>query len=229
MLGYKGYIYTVERQNQEKIVFRCKNRQCKGKLKQKRISINFSHWLGRCHTDPNMNTILSEPTERCHGPTIDQIPVIELKDRIKSRVLTSEEPTSNILYSEIKSFPLDAAGQVPQTDTLQRTIRRQRQTPKSQCRQSITWPFKTHKPWREFYFSWKRQLDYFYYHFEFINIEKMQALVRGWNIQSEKEIILLLLNHIWRYFRYVRMISINCLHYTHRLNHKLFHWYMGCL
>lgn len=43
MLGYKGYIYTIERQNEEKIVFRCKNRQCKGKLKQKRIFINFSY------------------------------------------------------------------------------------------------------------------------------------------------------------------------------------------
>ena len=33
MLGYQGYIYTVERQNQERIVYRCKNRLCKGKLK----------------------------------------------------------------------------------------------------------------------------------------------------------------------------------------------------
>lgn len=78
-----------------------------------------------------MSSIVSEPTEHCHGPNIDQIPVIELKNKIKTRALTSEEPTSNILYSEIKSFSLDAAGQLPRTDTLQRTIRRQRQTPKT--------------------------------------------------------------------------------------------------
>lgn len=78
-----------------------------------------------------MNTILSEPNEHCHGPVIDQIPVIELKNKIKSRALTSEEPTSNILYSELTSFPLDAAGQLPRTETLQKTIRRQRQTPKA--------------------------------------------------------------------------------------------------
>ena len=66
-----------------------------------------------------------------HGPTIDKILVIKLKNKIKSPALTSEEPTSNILYSEIKSFPLDAAGQLPETYTLQRTIRRQRQTPKT--------------------------------------------------------------------------------------------------
>ena len=70
-----------------------------------------------------MNTILSEATEHGHGSTIDQIPVIELKNKIKPRAFTNEEPTSNILYSEIKCFPLDAAGQLPQTDTLQRTIR----------------------------------------------------------------------------------------------------------
>ena len=131
MLGYKGYLYTLERQNEERIAFRCKNRQCKGKLTKKRIFINFHHWLGRCQTDPNMNTILSEPTEHCHGPIIDQLPVIELKNKIKSRALTSEEPTSIILYSELKSFPLDAAGQLPRTETLQKTIRRQRQTPKA--------------------------------------------------------------------------------------------------
>ncbi|CAF2249018.1 unnamed protein product [Rotaria magnacalcarata] len=109
------YLYTRERQTEEKIIFRCKNRQCKG----------------HCHTDPNMNIILSEPTEHCHGPIIDQVPVIKLKNKIKSRALTSKEPTSAIVYSELKSFPLDAAGLLPRTDTLQRTIRRQRQTPKT--------------------------------------------------------------------------------------------------
>jgi len=34
MLGYKGYIYTIEKTKEDKIIFRCKNRDCKGKLKK---------------------------------------------------------------------------------------------------------------------------------------------------------------------------------------------------
>jgi hypothetical protein len=34
MLGYDGYIYTLERKTDEKMIFRCQNRDCKGKLKQ---------------------------------------------------------------------------------------------------------------------------------------------------------------------------------------------------
>ena len=74
-----------------------------------------------------MDAILSGPTEHSHAPSIDQIPVVELKNKIKSKALDSEEPTSSILYSNIRSFPLDAAGQLPQTNSLLRTIRRQRQ------------------------------------------------------------------------------------------------------
>ena len=44
MLGYEGYIYTKERKNDEKIIFRCKNRGCKGKSNRKKnIFINFSY------------------------------------------------------------------------------------------------------------------------------------------------------------------------------------------
>ena len=32
MLGYEGYIYTLERKTDVKMIFRCQNRDCKGKL-----------------------------------------------------------------------------------------------------------------------------------------------------------------------------------------------------
>ncbi len=76
-----------------------------------------------------MDTIVSGPTEHCHVPNLDRLPVIELKNKIKSRAVESEEPSSTILYSTMRSFPLDSAGQLPQSETLLRTIRRQREQP----------------------------------------------------------------------------------------------------
>ncbi|CAF1501616.1 unnamed protein product [Adineta ricciae] len=100
MLGYEGYIYTKERKTEEKIIFRCQNRLCKG----------------RCHTDPSMTIFIKKPSAHCHGPSIDQIPVIELKNKIKARAVISEGPTN-------------AAAPLPKMATLQRTIRRQREAP----------------------------------------------------------------------------------------------------
>ena len=74
-----------------------------------------------------MDAIVSEPTEHSHSPNLDRIPVLELKNKIKSKAAESEEPTSTILHSVMRSFPLDSASQLPQHDTLLRTIRRQRQ------------------------------------------------------------------------------------------------------
>ncbi|CAM4920337.1 unnamed protein product [Rotaria socialis] len=111
MLDYEGYIYTLERKTDVKMIFRCQNRDCKG----------------RCHTSPSMDTVLSEPTEHCHAPNLGKIPVLELKNKIQSRAADSEEQSSTILHSVLRSFPLDSTGQLPKTDTLLRTIRRQRQ------------------------------------------------------------------------------------------------------
>ncbi|CAF2122584.1 unnamed protein product, partial [Rotaria magnacalcarata] len=113
MLSYEGYIYTLERKTDVKLIFRCQRRDCKG----------------RCHTNPTMDTILSGPTEHCHAPTPDLVPVFELKSKIKARAAETEEFPSTILHSVMRSFPLDAAGQLPQGDTLLRTIRRQRPAP----------------------------------------------------------------------------------------------------
>ena len=32
MLGYEGFIYTLDRQTEAKMIFRCQNRDCKGRL-----------------------------------------------------------------------------------------------------------------------------------------------------------------------------------------------------
>ncbi|CAF3062688.1 unnamed protein product [Rotaria socialis] len=113
MLSYEGYIYTLERKTDVKLIFRYQRRDCKG----------------RCHTNPTMDAILSGPTEHCHAPTPDLVPVFELKSKIKARAAETEEFPSTILHSVMRSFPLDAAGQLPQGDTLLRTIRRQRPAP----------------------------------------------------------------------------------------------------
>ena len=175
-----------------------------------------------------MNTILSEPTEHCHGPIIDQLPVIELKNKIKSRAVTSEEPTSNILYSELKSFSLDAAGQLPRTDTLQRTIRRQRQTPKTNPDNRLPDHLKQTDRGDNFILHEDDNLIIFS---TTSNLSVLKTckhwFADGTFKVKKKEMFLLLLNHI--YSKSVRMISIKCLHYMDYLNHKLFHWFMGCL
>ena len=76
-----------------------------------------------------MDIILSGPTEHCHAPKSDLVPVLELKNKIKTRAVEAKESSSTILHSAIRSFPLDAASQLPQTETLSRSIPRQRQVP----------------------------------------------------------------------------------------------------
>ena len=111
MLGYEGFIYTLDRQTEAKMIFPGQNRDYKG----------------RCHTNSIMDAIVFGPTEHCHAPNHDRIPGVELRNQIKSRSGDSEEPSSVILHSAIRSFPLDSAGQLPKTETLLRTIRRQRE------------------------------------------------------------------------------------------------------
>ena len=76
-----------------------------------------------------MDTILSGPIEHCHAPKPDLVPVLELKNKIKIRTVETEESPSTILHSVIRSFLLDAASQLPQSETLSRSIRRQHQVP----------------------------------------------------------------------------------------------------
>lgn len=76
-----------------------------------------------------MDTFLSLPTTHCHAPDPDLIPAIQLKSDIKARAVTTDEQTSSILHNALRTYPLSAAGQLPKTDALLLTIRRQRTAP----------------------------------------------------------------------------------------------------
>ena len=76
-----------------------------------------------------MDAFLSPPTQHEHAPNPDRIPVIELHNHVKARAVTSDEPSSSILFSALRTFPLSAAGELPRSDIILQTIRRQRATP----------------------------------------------------------------------------------------------------
>jgi hypothetical protein len=76
-----------------------------------------------------MDAFLSPPTQHEHAPNPDRIPVIKLHNHVKARAATSDEPSSSILFSALRTFPLHAAGELPRTDIILQTIRRQRATP----------------------------------------------------------------------------------------------------
>lgn len=75
-----------------------------------------------------MDTCLSQPTTHNHAQNPDRIPVIKLHNQVKQRVATTDERTSSILHSALRTFPLSAAGELPRSDIILRTIRRQRTT-----------------------------------------------------------------------------------------------------
>ncbi len=73
-----------------------------------------------------MNSILSEPTAHCHAPNLNELPFIKLQNEITVRAAKTDEASSNILYSALRSFPLNAADALPRNETLMRRICRQR-------------------------------------------------------------------------------------------------------
>ncbi|CAF2981208.1 unnamed protein product [Rotaria socialis] len=85
-----------------------------------------------------MDTFLSPPTDHNHAPNPERIPVIELHNEIKVRAVTSEESTSIILHSSLRMFPLSATSELPRTEMLKQTIRRQRQTPATTSTDDLT-------------------------------------------------------------------------------------------
>lgn len=76
-----------------------------------------------------MDAFTSDPTLHCHAPNPERIQAIELTNNVKARAAISEEPTSTILHSALQSFPLNATHELPRTEMLLQTIRRQRATP----------------------------------------------------------------------------------------------------
>ena len=125
MLLHESYIYTMERTTTRKLIFRCRNRDCKGKI-MLLINIlivrkNFID-LAHCHMNLSMDTFLSQPTSNCHAPNPDLVPFIQLKNDIKARAATTDEPTSSILHTTLRTYSLSAAGQLPKNDALMLTI-----------------------------------------------------------------------------------------------------------
>ena len=76
-----------------------------------------------------MDNFLFQPTTHNHAPNPDRIPAIKLYNEVKQRAATTDEPSSSILHSALRTFSLRAAGELPRTDIIIQTIRRQRATP----------------------------------------------------------------------------------------------------
>ena len=55
--------------------------------------------------------------------------MIELSDYVKALATTSEEPTSSILHSALRTSPLSATSELPRTEMIIQVIRRHRATP----------------------------------------------------------------------------------------------------
>ncbi|CAF1535915.1 unnamed protein product [Adineta ricciae] len=113
MVAHRGFIYTLERTLEDKCTFRCKNRNCKA----------------RCHTNLSMDFFMLDPTAHSHAPNPEQIPAIEAMNKIKMKVVSSDEATSSIIQSSLRALPLTAVSSLPSPASLVRTVRRQRPTP----------------------------------------------------------------------------------------------------
>jgi len=174
-----------------------------------------------------MDAILSGPTEHCHAPNVDRLPVVEFKNKIKSRAADNKEPTSNILYSAMRSFPLDSAGQLPRSDTLLRRIRRQRQAEPESPDNRLPDHLKQEDHGDNFVLHEDDKLIIFTTTSNLSILKTCKHWFAYGTFKIKKEILCLMLHHI--HFRYVRMIFIKCLHYMDCLNHKLFHWVYGLL
>ena len=85
-----------------------------------------------------MDAFLSQPTSHNHAPNPDRILAIQLHNQVKQRAATTDETTSSILHSALRTFPLHAATQLPRTDIISQTIRRQRTTPATTSNDRLT-------------------------------------------------------------------------------------------
>ena len=131
-LGYGGYIYTLERKTGEKLIFRCHNRDCRGEWHD-RIWIELTFLNLGC----------------CQAPKLDLAPVLALNSKIKIRAETGE-PSSAISHSVVRSFPLDSAGELLESDLLLLTSTRCVRCTPSSSHTSFHWSTV---------FSWERKLQ----------------------------------------------------------------------
>ena len=73
-----------------------------------------------------MDTFLSQPTSHSHVPQPDRIPAIQLKNEIKARAVMTDESTSSILHSALRTYLQSAAGKLSRNEAFMIMIRRQR-------------------------------------------------------------------------------------------------------
>ncbi|CAF1615043.1 unnamed protein product [Didymodactylos carnosus] len=71
---------------------------------------------------------MSDPTPHSHASNPERIPAVEIKNDIKIKATTSNEAASSIIPSSLRSLPLTAVSSLPSSDSLARTVRRQRPT-----------------------------------------------------------------------------------------------------
>ncbi|CAF4404583.1 unnamed protein product, partial [Rotaria magnacalcarata] len=64
----------------------------------------------------------------CRAPERDSVPAIRLKNDIKAHAAITDESTSTIIHSTLRTYPLSAAGQLPKNESLMLMIQRQRTT-----------------------------------------------------------------------------------------------------
>ncbi|CAF1376405.1 unnamed protein product [Rotaria sp. Silwood1] len=72
-----------------------------------------------------MDAFLAQPTSHSHAPQPDRVPAIQLKNDIKVHAVIIDEPTSAILHSALRTYPLNAAGELPSNEAPMLMIRRQ--------------------------------------------------------------------------------------------------------
>ena len=73
-----------------------------------------------------MDVFLSQPTSHSHAPQPNRITAIQLQDEIKTRAVMTDESTSSIVHSVLRTYPQSTAGELSRNEALILMIRRQR-------------------------------------------------------------------------------------------------------
>jgi hypothetical protein len=165
-----------------------------------------------------LDAFLSEPTAHNHAPIPERITVIELTNQIKTRAATSEEATSTILHTALRTFPLGAANELPRPEMILQTIRRQRKTPSTSSNERL--PAELHKTDRGEDFLLFEDAEMII--FTTKNNLSVLKQSKHWfadgtfkvchqSILNQHQLISLSLS----FSRSVQMTSINCSHFTH--------------
>jgi hypothetical protein len=76
-----------------------------------------------------MESFLQTPSDHSHAPNPNRLLLIRIQNQLKERGATSEEPTSVILQNVLRTVPVNIVADLPSTQALSQTIRRQRVPP----------------------------------------------------------------------------------------------------